>query len=262
MNKLQLTFEVARWEFTRFYKIRNELKGAFYMLLIGAFVFGLGWFVSQDTEEKPVLAVLNEYELALDALLAEQFELRPIAAEETDSILASIGAQEIDGLFIVESIDRGKLIVHSERMWTKTLEDQMTEIRRSTWIERSGLPGDIVESLLAPFTVETEIHEAGVRSTTAVEKILAGACVVFMLWGVFIGFAYQFTSITGEKQQRMTEQIVSAISPQTWIDGKILGITGVGLANIGFSGGRCSQQLCCSPGRLGSSEERPERFLH
>jgi ABC-2 type transport system permease protein len=53
-----------------------------------------------------------------------------------------------------------------------------------------------------------------------------------MLLGVFLGLAYQFVAITGEKQLRITEVIVSAISPQTWIDGKILGISFLSLAML------------------------------
>jgi hypothetical protein len=40
---------------------------------------------------------------------------------------------------------------------------------------------------------------------------------------VFIGVGVPFSVITGEKTQRLTEAIVSAVSPQVWIDGKTLG---------------------------------------
>ena len=53
----------------------------------------------------------------------------------------------------------------------------------------------------------------------------AGLLVGLMMLGVFTGIAYQFIVITGEKQLRVTEQVVSAITPQMWIDGKILGIS-------------------------------------
>jgi ABC-2 type transport system permease protein len=42
------------------------------------------------------------------------------------------------------------------------------------------------------------------------------------------------TGITSEKQQRVTEQIVSAIRPQVWIDGKLIGITGAAIGSLGF----------------------------
>jgi ABC-2 type transport system permease protein len=53
-----------------------------------------------------------------------------------------------------------------------------------------------------------------------------------MILAVFLSFAYQFTAITGEKQLKITEQIVSAISPQVWMDGKILGITLMGISSM------------------------------
>jgi ABC-2 type transport system permease protein len=39
-------------------------------------------------------------------------------------------------------------------------------------------------------------------------------------------------SVTAEKQLRVTEQVISAIPAQTWIDGKILGISAVALVNV------------------------------
>jgi ABC-2 type transport system permease protein len=53
-----------------------------------------------------------------------------------------------------------------------------------------------------------------------------------MILAVFLSFAYQFTAITGEKQLKITEQIVSAISPQVWMDGKIFGITLTGVSSM------------------------------
>ena len=46
-----------------------------------------------------------------------------------------------------------------------------------------------------------------------------------MLIGIFYSLGGQLVSITGEKQLRVTEQILSAVSPQQWIDGKILGVS-------------------------------------
>ena len=50
--------------------------------------------------------------------------------------------------------------------------------------------------------------------------------------GVFLGMASFFTGITGEKQLRVTEQVVAAISPQTWVDGKLLGLTAAAFGTL------------------------------
>jgi ABC-2 type transport system permease protein len=51
---------------------------------------------------------------------------------------------------------------------------------------------------------------------------------------LFSGFATLFAGITGEKQQRVTEQMVSMVPPQTWMDGKILGLAAVAMVGTGF----------------------------
>jgi ABC-2 type transport system permease protein len=56
-----------------------------------------------------------------------------------------------------------------------------------------------------------------------------------LLLAVFTSMAYIMTGIAGEKQLRVTESVVSAISPQAWIDGKVLGITGFALASVAGS---------------------------
>ena len=53
-----------------------------------------------------------------------------------------------------------------------------------------------------------------------------------MLTGILLGNSYLFIAITGEKAQRITEQIITAITPQSWIDGKILGLAVLALVHL------------------------------
>ena len=62
--------------------------------------------------------------------------------------------------------------------------------------------------------------------------VLAYFFAGLMIMAVFLSFAYQFTAITGEKQLKITEQIISAIHPQVWMDGKIFGITLTGILSM------------------------------
>ena len=61
------------------------------------------------------------------------------------------------------------------------------------------------------------------------ERITIVIVLGLMIMTVFIGMSYIFVSVTGEKQIRVTEQVVSAIPPQAWIDGKILGLLSVSI---------------------------------
>ena len=65
--------------------------------------------------------------------------------------------------------------------------------------------------------LEGDTRRGGMVITTLV--------VVALVMAVFTGVGVLFTVISGEKTQRVTEATVSAVSPQAWIDGKILGTT-------------------------------------
>jgi ABC-2 type transport system permease protein len=75
-------------------------------------------------------------------------------------------------------------------------------------------------------------HEAGEQASTRAEKVAAGVFIGLTCLGVFLGMASFFTGITGEKQLRVTEQVVAAISPQTWVDGKLLGLTAAAFGTL------------------------------
>src|SRR5438552_322230 len=75
-------------------------------------------------------------------------------------------------------------------------------------------------------------HEAGRQASSQAEKVAAGVFIGLTCLGVFLGMASFFTGITGEKQLRVTEQVVAAISPQTWVDGKLLGLTAAAFGSL------------------------------
>lgn len=90
-------------------------------------------------------------------------------------------------------------------------------------IRALGIPPSQLADVLRPMALSVRIHEEGRRPSTTAEKAAAGLVIGLMLMGIFTGMGYQFVSITGEKQIRVTEMIISAVSPQQWMDGKILG---------------------------------------
>ena len=63
------------------------------------------------------------------------------------------------------------------------------------------------------------------------DRLVAIGMMSAMVLVSYLGLSFFMTGITGEKQQRITEQIVSAISPQAWIDGKLIGLTAAAFAS-------------------------------
>jgi ABC-2 type transport system permease protein len=89
---------------------------------------------------------------------------------------------------------------------------------------------DRVDRLLAPLELVAEVP-ADVGPPRS-RKLAALLVVGFLAMGVFTSMAYQFSAITGEKQARITELVVSAIGPQAWIDGKLVGVTCLSLQGV------------------------------
>jgi len=234
MSKLRLTFEVAKWEFSRFYKIKNELKGALYMLIAGIVGFLVMFFIEHGGGDKPELVLIGHEIITIDSTLYDRFDIHYGTVDKIDSTKKLVDENEIDGVIIFHSVDKGELYIREDNLWNMELTQLLTDYRRQTLISQSDLSSEEIDQMLGTFTLERVYFDEEVAIGRQIERGLAWGFIIAMLAAVFIGFAYQFTSITGEKQLRITEQIVSAISPQTWIDGKILGITGIGFATITF----------------------------
>ena len=95
---------------------------------------------------------------------------------------------------------------------------------REAVLQERGIDPAVFTEALAPAPLDVRIQERarGARPGTRLTFIVV---VSFMLMTIFTAMSYIFASITGEKQIRVTEQVLSAIPAQTWIDGKILGTT-------------------------------------
>jgi ABC-2 type transport system permease protein len=133
-------------------------------------------------------------------------------------------------LLIIRSLDDAELLVYKEPVWKGELEEKLTEARTQAKIQGLQIPSAQLAEALRPLKLAITIHEGGHAPASTAEKIAAGVVVCAMLFGTFVGAAYMFVAITGEKQFRVTEMIVSAVSPQEWIDGKILGVSAYALA--------------------------------
>jgi ABC-2 type transport system permease protein len=98
-------------------------------------------------------------------------------------------------------------------------------------LTRTGLSAESLATILAPVSASVTYAE-GSDAERGGERWALIIVVSVMLMALFIGMSYVFASITGEKQIRVTEQVVSAISPQAWIDGKLLGLLAVSIVGV------------------------------
>jgi ABC-2 type transport system permease protein len=233
MNNLRMIFEVARWEFLRFFKLRDLVLS----LLMTGFAVAVGlWagdiidWVSGDSKAKVV--VLNQETLPFQLPAKSAIELIPGAGRSDDEWRAAVGRKEVAGLLVLRSVDEAELLVYKQPVWRAELMTALSSARREARLKTANISPQELSILLAPFQIDIRFHEAGGKPAQTAEFIFALSFVSLVLIGVLSGVGYLFAGVTGEKQLRVTEQVIAAISPQTWMDGKILGLSALALVSV------------------------------
>jgi ABC-2 type transport system permease protein len=233
--KNSITWKVAKWEFNRFFKWMDMLKG---VLFFGAFaVIGgvIGTWLASDSLKTPTIAVADYGSFDPTDFETRGFHFVDHTESNREELESLLNNGDIDAILTLISTDEAEIRLQNERAWLFLLENFINEKRTQIKLHEFNIDEGVFASIKAGITLNRTFDKA--VETSILDKILAGVAIFLVLIAVFMGFAYQFTAITAEKQQRITEQVVSAISPQTWIDGKILGITGIGLVYVIFYGG-------------------------
>lgn len=222
--------EVARWEFLRFVKPKQHIAGILVTMIMAGAVIGLARMASGGDDRVREIAVIGMENLSsVEAGTSFRFSKRSPSEETT--LRAEIRDQAIDGLLLIHSPDSVTLVAAGRGGdWEDELQATLTAARQQHMTERAGLSPDALARILrAPaFEVEYESQRARGRG----ERIALVVVVGLMLFAVFVGMSYIFASITGEKQLRVTEQVMSAIPAQAWIDGKILGLIAVSIIGV------------------------------
>jgi ABC-2 type transport system permease protein len=233
VKRLTSVLTVARWEFMRYFKWKQELL--MFGILIGFYaLLGFGQaaleIAKRSTEHR--VEVLNIAGLPLAFDQDSNLKISRIDPGEEDWSRQKVGLGEIDALVIVRSVDTTELVAHSEPRFMDALKKTLDRARREHKLAEAGVAGADFERWTQPMKIEVSYHEEGRLPATRAEKILVIVFLVMLLSAIMTSFAYFFVSITSEKQARVAEQIVSAIPTQAWIDGKILGISGHGLKSV------------------------------
>jgi ABC-2 type transport system permease protein len=219
---------VTLWEYRRFFKIKNELIGILVMLLVsGVSYFGGTLAVLQFSGETEWVVLEGVDEQIVHAL-SNNFDVRTAPVGDRDSHLETISASR-KGALLMQNDTEFEVYAWKKPSDYRQIQDILDEYTRNRAIQSAGLTHETIDYVTRPAMLETVwLSDDG----TPDRSILGYAFGILMIMAVFLSFAYQFTAITGEKQLKITEQIVSAVKPQVWMDGKILGITLTGLSSM------------------------------
>lgn len=229
MSRMRLTLEVARWEFLRHIKVKQQVIGALVTLAV---LLGATYLVRFATERERTVELAVAGAEHLPGLETEtgRFQLELHDAAAADALQADVERGERDALLVLGP--DGDAALHARRPppWQAELERELSATRQAHRIAEAGVDPDVLAAILEP--VELTVHET-VPGGGREERIVALLAIGLLFTGLLTGIAYVLASITGEKQNRIAEQVVSAIPAQVWIDGKIAGLSAVSIASIG-----------------------------
>ena len=238
MSPGRAAWEVARWEFMRFFKPKEMLVGLLMAVSGGAAVWGLMRMAGRDADRPVHVAVAGAEGLPLAAPPESRLRIRMHPASEAPALRRAVERGELEGLVVWRANGTPTLLAGERPRWRPELEQLLSAAAVEARFRAAGVGPERLPALLAPVTLEVAYTAGATPPRSRGEMILAVLAIMLSLMGVFVGVSYVFISITGEKQNRVTEQVVAAIPPQSWVDGKILGlsaITLVNLASMGFS---------------------------
>lgn len=240
MTRWQQTMEVARWEFARFIKWRQQFIGLALMFVVAGIAAAVGSSI-RNAESKPVAVVV----LGREALGYALPSASPVVWDtsrtwDAKAARQAVADETVDGALIVSSGTALELVMRRRAAWSEPLEQAFTAARQQAALSRLATTPEEQAELFAPLTLRTEFVTAGAAPVARSTRIAALVILFVGLIILFSGFGTLFTGITGEKQHRVTEQLMAMVPPQVWMDGKILGlsaaaITGTALTLAGFA---------------------------
>ena len=222
-SKWQQTWLVTSWEFSHFFKWKQELVSKFIMLSIGLLVF-VWQQVKDDTQEYYRIAVAAEVSLPQNS---ESFQFVQTSLDLPTLKNELREQQKWDAILIEQITPQGakRVSIYSldKQAWLALLQQFLIKHYTLNYATLLGLQAQQLALLNAPASFDFSYLDERIKSDEKASSATAIGSLVLLLVGMFTSFGQLFVSVTGEKQQRVTEQLYACMSPQTWIDGKILG---------------------------------------
>ena len=216
MDKVLL---VARWEFMRNFKWKQELIGYFLMLLIYAAIFAVQMWSQSSTQKTVNLAVIGQLQTELNS----KFVLSSLdTSVEGQQLFEKMAELSLDGVLRVDQSDEFTLYIAQQSVWQQELEQALVAEQKDILLRAMDISPEQLEKVQNPISM-TFVNQAEEIVGSSV-KVLGLLAAILSAMAVFTSFGLSLTSVTQEKQHRITEQLLTCISHQEWVDGKALGL--------------------------------------
>lgn len=216
MNKVWL---VAKWEFLQHLKLKQEIISYLVMLVLYAGVFGIQYLYENEEQDTVKLGVSLRADIKFPDYIELEILQENIVAENAYQVAE---AQSQNALLIQTDEFTFTLYVKEQSSWIRELESALESHSQEILLERFQLNADQLSQLKEPISLDI-VNQAEQNKGVDV-KVLGMLVSILTAIAVFNSFGLSFTSVTQEKQHRVTEQLLTCINFQQWIDGKAIGL--------------------------------------
>jgi ABC-2 type transport system permease protein len=259
MNK---AFVVAKWEYLEKVKSKAFLIGLFLTPII---MVGMGVLPSllagKEDESPRIIGIIDasgELDSALTARMSRytlsngqpNYLLRPLASGKNVDLVSviasadhSIMKDDIEGYVILgpnaqqDSVFEYRAKSGGDFRLIGRLEQNLKNILAERKFAAHGLDPKLMRELRTPVDVETvKVSKEGKKEVTSFLKTFFSAYVFVMALFFLIITSGQLLvrSVLEEKSNRIIEVLVSSCTPSQLMTGKVLGLSALGLTQMGF----------------------------
>lgn len=223
ISQAKQTWLVTSWEFMHFFKWKQEIVSKLIIISIGLVVF-LWQNIKDDSQTTYNIAVPAEISLP-ETLSHFRFVTTNSSAQDLKTEFTNEASWDaiVQEVNLPNGSKKITIVSHDKQSWLEQLQQQLLQHYTQDYAAQLGLAEPQLAVLNSPASFSYEYLDQSIKTDERPGKATAIGMIILLAVGIFTSFGQLFASITGEKQQRVTEQLYSCISPQTWIDGKILG---------------------------------------
>jgi ABC-2 type transport system permease protein len=232
MTPMRHALLVAGWEFRRYFKWRDQVIGFVVSLAIAAAAYAAGRVATSSGGRTMTVGIDGVEPAVLSALLAPDARLRIVPVPAAPLREAALRDGDLHGILIRRAEGAFELQVDKDPRYLPALRALVNDLVRRERLSSLGVNMVELQKALAPADLQVQFLDPERGRTGRGEQLVAAISIGFVMIALFTGMALLLTGITGEKQLRVTESIVSIVPPQAWIDGKIVGIGAYALVSM------------------------------
>ena len=231
------SLKVAAWEISKMLRNKSFLISILLAPLIMVMFSALPALMAQVEEDRGLhLYIIDE--IGIYEALAEHAPALNIVLERHRGDVATVRAQ-ISGqqdrayLLLDENVlatRRATIVLGGDGRPTLTVFNALLEsLLRQVALQRQGLEPVAIASAMATFSIDiASLTQAGDPLARAVPAVFSA----IILFGVYITGMMILQSAVAEKKDRMAEMILSSVSAESLMQGKLLGYSVLGLLQI------------------------------